>query len=374
MPYGQRLAAEGVGTAALLAAVVGSGIMAERLSGGNLAVALLANATATGATLAALIVTLGPVSGAQFNPAVTAAAALQGAVSWRVAWGYIAAQAVGAIGGVLLAHAMFGQPLLQVSRHERNGAAQLLSEGVATLGLLGVVQGTAKRALETAATMVGLYIVGACWFTASTCFANPAVTVARSLTDSFAGIRPIDATAFVAVQFAMAVVAAVVLPALLSTSSTNADSDPGLEKEKHPVTSPTRVLILCTGNSARSQMAEGLLRSFGRGRFEVFSAGTRPSLVRPEARAVMAELGIDLSGHRSKHVREFDGQTFDYVITVCDNAKESCPVFPGSVERLHWSFPDPAANQGEESERLEAFRAVRDGLATTILAFVVGRT
>ena len=131
-----------------------------------------------------------------------------------------------------------------------------------------------------------------------------------------------------------------------------------------------RVLILCTGNSARSQMAEGLLRSFGGDRFEVFSAGTKPSTVRPEAIAVMAELGIDLSGHRSTHVQEFDGQRFDYVITVCDNANESCPIFPGETERIHWSVPDPAAVEGSETERLAAFRRVRDRLAETLRDFV----
>jgi arsenate reductase len=124
-----------------------------------------------------------------------------------------------------------------------------------------------------------------------------------------------------------------------------------------------RVLILCTGNSARSQMAEGLLRSSGGHRFEVSSAGTQPSIVRPEAIAVMAELGIDISGHRSKHVGEFEGQAFDYVITVCDNAKESCPVFPGNTQRIHWSVPDPAAVDGSGQERLLAFRRVRDSLA-----------
>ena len=132
-----------------------------------------------------------------------------------------------------------------------------------------------------------------------------------------------------------------------------------------------RVLILCTGNSARSQMAEGLLRSSGGHRFEVFSAGTNPSLVRPEAIAVMSELGIDLSGHRSKHVGEFDGQHFDYVITVCDDANESCPAFPGNTRRIHWSVPDPAAIEGSEQERLAAFRRVRDSLAETLRDFTV---
>ena len=130
-----------------------------------------------------------------------------------------------------------------------------------------------------------------------------------------------------------------------------------------------RVLILCTGNSARSQMAEGLLRSFGGERFEVYSAGTEPSVVRLEAIAVMSELGVDLSGHRSKHVREFEGQAFDYVITVCDDANESCPVFPGETRRIHWSFPDPAAIEGSETERLAAFRRIRDALAEVFRDF-----
>jgi arsenate reductase (thioredoxin) len=132
----------------------------------------------------------------------------------------------------------------------------------------------------------------------------------------------------------------------------------------------TRVLILCTGNSARSQMAEGLLRSIGAGAFEVFSAGTQPSHVRPEALAVMGELGIDISAHRSKHVEELADDQFDYVITACDSAKEGCPVFPGSPRRLHWSLPDPAAGHGDEHERLEVFRRVRDALAARMRAFV----
>jgi arsenate reductase (thioredoxin) len=130
-----------------------------------------------------------------------------------------------------------------------------------------------------------------------------------------------------------------------------------------------QVLILCTGNSARSQMAEGLLRSFAGARVEVFSAGTKPSLVRQEAIAVMSELGIDLGGHRAKHVREFEGQTFDFVITVCDDANEACPVFAGGTRRIHWSFPDPAAVEGSAPERLAAFRRVRDALAEVFRNF-----
>ena len=130
-----------------------------------------------------------------------------------------------------------------------------------------------------------------------------------------------------------------------------------------------RILILCTGNSARSQMAEGLLRHEAGDRFEVFSAGTKPGQVRPEAIAVMRELGIDLSGHRSKHVDEFAGQAFDYVLTVCDNAKESCPIYPGHTNRLHRSFDDPAAAQGSEPERLAVFRRVRDEIRDYLRTF-----
>jgi arsenate reductase len=133
-----------------------------------------------------------------------------------------------------------------------------------------------------------------------------------------------------------------------------------------------RVLILCTGNSARSQMAEGLLRHEGGDRFEVFSAGTKPSHVRPEAIAVMAEIGLDISGHRSKSVDEFVGQNLDFVITVCDNAKETCPVFPGAVQRLHWPFEDPAAVEGSEEVRKAAFRRIRDRIHGRIMVFLDG--
>ena len=196
----RRLAAEGVGTALLLAAVVGSGIMAEQLAGGNVAVALLANTIATVATLAALITVLGPISGAQFNPAVTLWAALTGRLAWRDTPVYVAAQFVGAVAGVLLAHAMFDLPLLGASTHARAGTAQLISEATATFGLLLVIAGAVRHRPDATASVVAAYIAGAYWFTASTCFANPAVTFARSLTDTFAGIRPADVAGFVGAQ------------------------------------------------------------------------------------------------------------------------------------------------------------------------------
>jgi glycerol uptake facilitator-like aquaporin len=205
----RRAAAEAVGTAFLLAAVVGSGIMGDRLAGGNVAIALLANTIATAAALVALILTFGPVSGAHFNPAVTLADALQGGISWREVPGYLVAQIVGATLGVWAAHLMFSLPVLQISQHARAGSAQMFSEFVATLGLLCVIHGCSRSRSDALPSAVGLYIAGAYWFTASTSFANPAVTFARSLTDTFAGIRPSDAGGFVAAQLAGAAAATI---------------------------------------------------------------------------------------------------------------------------------------------------------------------
>ncbi len=201
----------------LLAAVVGSGIMGERLAGGNVAIALLANTIATGATLVALILTFGPISGAHFNPAVTLADATQGGLPWAQVPIYVAVQIAGAIAGVLSAHAMFGEPLLQVSQHVRAGGAQMFSEFVATFGLVSVIWGCLRRRPDAVPFAVGLYITGAYWFTASTSFANPAVTIARSLTNTFAGIRPADVPGFIVAQFAGALLSTLVFRWLLST-------------------------------------------------------------------------------------------------------------------------------------------------------------
>jgi glycerol uptake facilitator-like aquaporin len=183
-----------------VAAVVGSGIMGERLAGGNTAIALLANTVATGAALVALILAFGPVSGAHFNPAVSLAHAWQGGLRWREALPYIAAQLAGAIAGVAAANAMFSEPIFAWSHHARHGFGQVLSEVIATSGLLAVILACARRNPTAAPVAVGSYIAAAYWFTASTSFANPAVTVARSLTDTFVGIRPADVPAFVAAQ------------------------------------------------------------------------------------------------------------------------------------------------------------------------------
>lgn len=206
----QRIVAEGLGTAFLLAAVVGSGVMAAKLSGGNGALALLCNTLPTGAILAVLILTFGPVSGAHFNPAVSIASALRRELPARAAAVYIAAQIAGAIPGVWAAHAMFDLPVWQISLTMRTGPGQWLAEGVATFGLLLTILGCAARTPSALPYAVGLYITSAYWFTASTSFANPAVTIARALSNTFAGIAPANVAAFIAAQLA-GMIAAVAL-------------------------------------------------------------------------------------------------------------------------------------------------------------------
>jgi glycerol uptake facilitator-like aquaporin len=201
MTLGRRVTAEALGTALLLAAVVGSGIMGERLAGGNVAVALLANTMATGAALVALILAFGPISGAHFNPAITLADASQGGLPWTDVPGYLTAQIVGAVVGVAAADVMFSEPVFTFSQHARHGAAQTLSEFVATFGLLSIVWACSRlRSATVVPLAVGAYISAAYWFTASTSFANPAVTIARALTNTFTGIRPADVPGFILAQ------------------------------------------------------------------------------------------------------------------------------------------------------------------------------
>jgi len=214
----RRLTAEAVGTALLLAVVVGSGIMGDRLSGGNVAIALLANSLATGAGLIALIMTFGPVSGAHFNPVVTLVAAISGDLSWRDTAGYFAAQCIGAFAGVAIAHGMFDLPAFMASAHARTGVPQWGAEIVATCGLLMVIISCARNQPAAVPYAVGGYITAAYWFTASTSFANPAVTLARAATDTFAGIRPSDAPAFIVAQVVGALVAMVLMRWLLAAT------------------------------------------------------------------------------------------------------------------------------------------------------------
>ena len=209
MSFAKRMVAEGLGTAMLLAVVVGSGIMAERLAGGNVAIALLANALATGAGLLALILIFGPLSGAHFNPVVTLSAAAQRKHPAREILPYIAIQLIGAFAGVAAAHGMFGEPVFSASEHVRTGAAQWWSECVATFGLIAVVIACSRNRPAVTPFAVAAYITSAYWFTASTSFANPAVTLARSATNTFAGIRPADAPGFIVVQMVGAAAATV---------------------------------------------------------------------------------------------------------------------------------------------------------------------
>lgn len=217
----QKLVAEALSTALLLAIVVGSGVMAEELAGGNVAIALLANSVATGTGLVALILTFGPVSGAHMNPAVTLADAIEGGLPWRLVPGYVGAQVFGAFGGVAAAHAMFDKAVFSASEHARSGPSQLVSEFIATFGLLAVIWGVSREQPQRTPFAVGAYITAAYWFTSSTSFANPAVTLARAATNTFAGIRPGDAPGFILAQLLGALAATMLFRWLSPRSNRN---------------------------------------------------------------------------------------------------------------------------------------------------------
>jgi glycerol uptake facilitator-like aquaporin len=219
----RRVVAEALGTALLLATIVGSGIMGERLSGGNVALALLANTIATGAVLVALILTFGPISGAHMNPAVSLAAASQGELAWHAVPGYVAAQVLGAFAGVAVAHTMFGEPLFSASTHVRSGGAQWLAEFVATFGLFAVIWGCSRSRAGAVPFAVGAYITAAYWFTSSTSFANPAVTLARAASNTFAGIRPLDAPGFIVAQLCGAAAATAIFRWLVPPTAVPTD-------------------------------------------------------------------------------------------------------------------------------------------------------
>ena len=366
----RRAAAEAVGTAMLLASIIGSGIMAERLAGGNVALALLANTLATGGVLAAIILALGPISGAHFNPAVTLADALRGGLKWHDVPPYVVAQLAGAIAGVGVANLMFGDPIFFASHHARHGPALLLSEFIATFGLLAVIWGCSVYRSNLTAFAVAAYIVGAYWFTASTSFANPAVTIARSLSDTFAGIAPRDVPGFIAAELVGAL-AATALFAWLWPDNLAADVVviPHQSVRRKPNDMKRSVLFVCVHNSARSQMAEAFLNQRCSDDFVAESAGLEPGTLNPLAVAAMREVGIDISNKDTKS--SFDlfkrGKHYSYVITVCDETSaERCPIFPGGARRLHWSFPDPAALAGTSEERLAQTRLIRDQIRTKI--------
>jgi glycerol uptake facilitator-like aquaporin len=373
LSVGRRATAEGIGTAMLLAGIIGSGIMAERLAGGNVALALLANAIATGGVLVAIILAFGPISGAHFNPAVTLADALRGGLKWHDVPPYVAAQLAGAIAGVAMANLMFGDPIFFASHRARHGLPLLLSEFIATFGLLAVIWGCSRYRSNLTAFAVAAYIVGAYWFTASTSFANPAVTIARSLSDTFAGIASGDVPGFIAAELVGAL-AATALFAWLWPNNLAADAVviPHQSASGRSNGMKRSVLFVCLHNSARSQMAEAFLNQRCSEDFVAESAGLEPGALNPVAVAAMREVGIDISNKETKST--FDlfkrGKHYSYVITVCDEASaERCPIFPGGARRLHWSFPDPAALDGTREVRLAQTRLIRDQIRAKIDAW-----
>jgi thioredoxin type arsenate reductase len=359
MTITRKAVAEFLGTAFLLAAIVGSGIMGERLSGGNTALALLANSMATGAALFVLIQIFGPISGAHFNPVVTMAMAFQGRMSWRDVPVYALTQLSGAYVGVGCGNIMFGLPLFTLSDRMRGGPALMFSESIATFGLVLAIAAAMEFRISTVPFVVAAYITSAYWFTSSTSFANPAVTLARAMTNTFTGIRFQDVPGFIIGQL-IGVAMAIPLWTWLREPAKKPSMKRIIELKK-------RVLFLCTGNSARSQMAEGILRHLAGEKYEVYSAGTNPKGLHPGSVEAMKEIGIDVSRHTSKSLDEFIGQSFDYVITVCDRAKQQCPVFPGAAP-MHWGFDDPA--EADAEEQIIVFRRVREEISQRIRLFL----
>ena len=351
--------AEFVGTAFLLLAVVGSGIMAERLCGGNIGLALFANAVATGGALVALMSAFGPVSGAHFNPVVTLATALR-KNTWSIALPYAFAQILGALAGTAIANLIFGLHAFAFSHHERSGSAMLVSEFVATFGLLAVIWGSARSRPLAAPYAVAAYIVGAYWFSPSTSFANPAVTIARSLTDTFSGIRPADAPAFIGVQ----VLGALAATALFGWFELRADESVVIS---HPEAACARgermrpsVLFVCRHNTGRSQMAEAYLRHFMGDMVDVASAGTVAADVPdPCVVAVMAEDGIDISAARPKLLDAVRAAHADRIVTM------GCDVEGVSRIDDDWRLPDP---KGQPPDRVREIRDAVKGKAQALAA------
>src|SRR5258706_108671 len=347
----KRASAEFLGAAFLVAAVIGSGIMGERLAGGNVALALLANTVATGAALLALIMAFGGISGAHFNPAVTVADALNNGMRWREVQAYRGSQIVGGLTGAAIAHLMFREPLFSFSHHARNGWPQLLSEFVATFGLLAVIWGCAKYRPNSVPFAVGAYITGAYWFTSSTSFANPAVTLARSLSNTFAGIRPADVPAFIVVQMAGAIAATFLFRWFIPSISETAEDI----LMSHESEGRRTYVFACVHNAGRSQMAAALFNVYAdRERCKAISAGTEPAKhVHPEVVEGMREIGIDLSSASPQKLTPDLAQTASVLVTM--GGEEACPFVPG-LKIVDWALPDP------KGQSLETVRAIRDDI------------
>jgi glycerol uptake facilitator-like aquaporin/protein-tyrosine-phosphatase len=346
-----RAAAEFAGTCLLVAAVIGSGIMGERLAGGNVAIALLANTIATGAALVALILTFGALSGAHFNPAVTLCDAMERGISRRDGSVYALAQIVGGIAGAAIAHLMFGLPLFSLSQHARHGSAQVFSEFIATFGLMAVIWGVSKSRANLVPLAVAAYITAAYWFTASTSFANPAVTIARALSDTFAGIRPADAPAFIAAQFGGAISATLFFRWLAPTLPVVAPKV--LLPHAVEAGGPMKTFIFaCVHNAGRSQMAAAFFNLYAEPGCRAISAGTQPAeRVHPEVAAVMQEIGIDLSAARPQKLTGELTRRADVLVTM--GCGEACPFVPG-MRVIDWQLPDP------KGQLIEKVREIRD--------------
>src|SRR5215469_5872326 len=359
-PLLKRATAEFIGTTFLVATVVGSGIMAERLAAGNIALALLANTIATGAVLIALILAFGKVSGAHLNPAVTVADALEGGIPWREVPAYLVAQFAGGVFGTAIAHLMFGLSLFSVSQRVRGGSAQVFSEFVATFGLLAVIWGSSRLRANTVPFAVGAYITAAYWFTASTSFANPAVTVARCLTDTFAGIRPTDVLPFIGAQMAGAVTATFLFRWLVPSLPSYAEN---ILMPHHSPEAVKTYLFACVHNAGRSQMAAALFNLYGKAdQCHAISAGTQPaSHVHPEVVEVMQEIGIDLTRTKPQKLTDELARTGSVLITM--GCGEACPFVPG-LKTVDWALPDP------KGQSRDAVREIRDEIHERVKALI----
>lgn len=345
----RRATAEFLGTAFLVATVIGSGIMAERLAGPNIALALLANTIATGAILVALIFAFGGISGAHFNPAVTVSDALEHGIPWREVPAYIAAQCSGGVVGAAIAHVMFGLPLFSLSLHARSGGAQVFSEFIATFGLLAVIWGCSRVRSNSVPFAVGAYITAAYWFTSSTSFANPAVTIARAVSNTFTGIRPVDVPLFIAAQMCGAIAATLLIRWLIPSLPQTAKN---ILLPHNPVKT---YLFACVHNAGRSQMAAALFNLYANRRGCVaISAGTDPAdHIHPEVVQAMQEIGINLSSAKPQKLTQDLASTASVLVTM--GCGESCPFVPG-LRTIDWALPDP------KGESLENVRAIRDDI------------
>ncbi|MFD0637229.1 aquaporin [Catenulispora yoronensis] len=357
----RRAFAEFLGTALLVAIVVGSGVMAARLSPNDVGLELLENSTATAFGLAVLILIFGPVSGAHFNPVVTLADRVlnrhDGArgIDAKTVAAYLPAQIAGGIGGAILANLMFDLPAATASTHVRASGHLWLGETVATAGLVLLIFSlvrTGRAAL--AAPAVGAYIGAAYWFTSSTSFANPAVTIARAFTDTFAGIAPGSVAGFVGFQLLGAVIGIGLVTVLYPTERHSLMSDKASDQPS--------VLFVCVHNAGRSQMAAGFLTHLAGDRVVVRSAGSAPAdAVNPAVLEAMAEVGIDLSAEAPKVLTDEAALASDVIITM--GCGDTCPVFPGK-RYLDWPLPDPAG-QG-----VAAVRPIRDEIERLVQGLI----